>query len=71
MNVLNTKECCELYSTSLIEALLYLCPEWHDYGKYRMSGTLIPEANMVRFDMKSAVFEETRKASSCSKQTTT
>ena len=68
-NVLTTKECCELYSSSLIEALLSLCPEWHNYGKYRMTGTLIPEANMVCFDMRSAVFEETRQVPTCSEQT--
>ncbi len=62
-NVMNKKDSCELYSTSLIGALLMLCPEWHNYGKYRMMGTLIQEANMVRFDMRTAVFEETKRVS--------
>ncbi len=65
-SVLHTKECCELHSTSLIQALLQLCPAWHNYGKYLMTGQLIPEANMIRFDMRSAVFEETKGAQGCS-----
>ena len=69
-SVLHTKECCELHSTSLIRALLQLCPEWKDYGKYLMSGTLIPEANMIRFDMRNAVFEETKGVQGCSTQHT-
>ena len=58
-NALSAKDSCELYSTSLIMALRRLCPDWRDYGKYRMTGMLIPEANMVCFDMRTAVFEET------------
>ena len=69
-SVLHSKECCELHSTSLIRALLQLCPEWHDYGKYLMTGTLIPEANMIRFDMRSAVFDEIKGSPACSTQHT-
>lgn len=69
-SVMTTKESCELYSSTLIRALLSLCPDWHPYGKYRMSGMLIPEANMVRFYMKAAVFEETRQVSRCYTQLT-
>ena len=69
-SVLNSRECCELYSSTLIRALLNLCPEWNSYGKYRLTGTFIPEANMVLFDMRTAVFEEIKQVPTCCKQTT-
>ena len=68
--VYRTKDSCELHSAVLIRALLDLCPGWHCRGKYSITGSLIPEANMVRFDMNTAVFEETDDREPCSGQTT-
>ena len=68
--VYRTKDSCELHSAVLIRALLDLCPEWQNRGKYSLTGSLIQEANMVLFDMRPAVFEETDDREPCCKQTT-
>ena len=68
--VFSTKESCELHSAVLIRALLGLCPGWNNYGKYSLTGTMIPEANMIRFDMQTAVFEQTNERDPCHGQTT-
>ena len=45
----------ELYSRVLIRSLQNICEGWEEGESYRLTGEMIPQENIVRFDLDKAV----------------
>ena len=51
---LNERDCCEIYSRSLMSELLTLKKEWNANKSYRIFGTFNPYEELVWFDIEDA-----------------
>ena len=54
-SVMRSKICVELCSKPFVSALLKICPEWQKDAGYRMEGRLIPNQQMVFYNMDAAI----------------
>lgn len=48
------KKSIELYSTSLIQQLRKLCPDWKDNQAYKILGEYVTQEDIVKFNMQKA-----------------
>lgn len=51
----NNRNTMELYSKSLVNNLLKLCPDWNKHGTYKIRGKEIKGINIVKFAMSNAI----------------
>ena len=51
----NNRNTMELYSKSLVNNLLKLCPDWNKHGTYKIRGEEIKGINLVKFAMSNAI----------------
>ena len=52
---MDSKQCYEIYSTTLMHALREVCPNFHGSDSYRMFGEILPEKGIAVFTMSNAV----------------
>ena len=52
---MDSKQCYEIYSTTLMQALCKVCPNLHDSDSYRMFGEVLPKKGLAVFTMNNAV----------------
>ena len=53
LKIINRKgDCCELYSTNLINLFYDICSKWDNASQYRLYGKYVPTEKLVYFYMK-------------------